>query len=145
MTRQLLVILFTVSVLGTGSPAMAETDRHLLSVLTADSTPTQAMALILTRHYVQGGGSAELLLCDTAAELALRNADTASTVLAPANASPRQMLGALLEAGVPVQVCAIFLPNREETEADLREGVTVARPDAIAATMRQPGTVLFSN
>jgi len=117
---------------------------HLLTVLTAESDHTLAMGLILTRHYLAEGGTAQVLLCDAAAELALKESNTGSAVVQPAGVSARQMLGGLIEAGVKVEVCAIFLPNREETADDLRKGVGVAGPAAIAAVMAAPNTRLFT-
>lgn len=144
--RSILTSLITAAFLTFGSTAAADQDKpHLLSIVTSASNDSQAMALILTRHHVQAGGSAQVLLCDTAAEMALQDSDTGSTVVQPADASPRDMLGALMQAGVSVDVCAIFLPNREVTEADLREGVGVARPDTIADIMGRPDTRLFTN
>lgn len=140
--RTLFLLLFVVF----GSMAnAAEGKPHLLSVITSDSNDSQAMALILTRNYIHSGGSAQILLCDTAAELSLQESDTGTGVVQPADASPRQMLGGLIEAGVQVEVCAIFLPNRSEDESDLREGVGVARPDAIATIMGQQDSRLFTN
>ncbi|MCC5811587.1 MAG: hypothetical protein JJU06_14550 [Ectothiorhodospiraceae bacterium] len=145
MKRLFLMLSLAAGVILPLAGAGAADKDHLLSTLTSGSNESQAMALILTRHYLQQGGSAQVLLCDAAAELALEGSDAGSQVVEPAGASPRQMLGALLEAGVPVQVCAIFLPNREETESDLRDGISVARPVDIAEVMARPGTRLFNN
>lgn len=140
--RTLFLLLFVVF----GSVATAADGKpHLLSVITSGSNDSQAMALILTRNYIQSGGSAQILLCDTAAELALQESDTGTGVVQPADASPRQMLGGLIEAGIQVEVCAIFLPNRSEDESDLRQGVGVARPGAIATIMGQQNSRLFTN
>ncbi|QIT55069.1 hypothetical protein HC341_07490 [Aquisalimonas sp. 2447] len=145
MTKRLTVVLILLTGLVLGQAAHAEEPDHLVSIVTSGSNETQAMAMILTTHYLREGGSAQVLLCDEAAELALQESDMGSEVVQPADASPRQMLGGLMEAGVEVQVCAIFLPNRAETEDDLREGITVARPDAIAQTMARPDSKLFNN
>ncbi|WP_290649969.1 hypothetical protein [Aquisalimonas sp.] len=145
MTKRLTVLLVFLTGLILGHSAHADEPDHLISFVTSGSNETQAMAMILTTHYLRGGGSAQVLLCDEAAELALKESDTGSEVVQPADASPRQMLGGLMAADVEVQVCAIFLPNRAETEDDLREGVTVARPDAIAKAMARPDSKLFNN
>lgn len=145
MTKRLTVVLVLLTGLVLGQAAHAEEPDHLVSIVTSGSNETQAMAMILTTHYLREGGSTQVLLCDEAAELALQESDMGSEVVQPADASPRQMLGGLMEAGVEVQVCAIFLPNRAETEDDLREGITVARPDAIAQTMARPDSKLFNN
>lgn len=145
MTKRLTLLIMVLTVLVLGQSAHADEPEHLLSIVTSGSNETQAMAMILTTHYVREGGTAQVLLCDDAAELALQDSDMGGEVVQPADASPRQMLGGLMEAGVEVQVCAIFLPNRAETEDDLREGITVARPDAIAQAMARPDTKLFNN
>lgn len=145
MRRRLIAPLLAGLMLILGNPATADEPEHMLSIVTSGSNDTQAMALILTRQYMGHGGSVQVLLCDKAGELALKDSDIGSTRVEPAGASPREMLGAMLEAGVQVEVCAIFLPNRAETEDDLREGVTVARADVIAGVMAKPGTKLFTN
>ncbi len=116
----------------------------LMTMITSDSNDTQAMALILTRTSVQQGSNARILLCDDAGELAIQGSDMGGTVVQPAGASPRQMLAGLVQAGVTVEVCAIFLPNRDFDQDDLIEGVGVARPGAIAEHMAAPDTRLFT-
>ena len=145
MTKRISMLLMLAAALVVGQSAHADEPEHLVTVVTSGSNETQAMAMILTAQYLQQGGSAQVLLCDEAGGMALESSDAGSEVVQPADASPRQMLGNLMEAGVEVQVCAIFLPARAETEGDLREGVTVARPDAIAETMAQRDTKLFTN
>lgn len=122
----------------------ADQRPDLLTVITSDSNDTQAMALILTRASVEQGSNARILLCDHAGELAVEGSDMGSTVVQPADAAPRQMLAGLIEAGVTVEVCAIFLPNRDFTEDDLIDGVGMARPGPIAEHMAAPNTRLFT-
>ncbi len=122
--------------------ATADERPDLLTVITSDSNDTQAMALILTRASVQQGSSARILLCDHAGELAVEGSDMGSTVVQPADAAPRQMLAGLVQAGVTVEVCAIFLPNRDIDEGDLIEGVGVAQPGPVAEYMAAPNTRL---
>lgn len=145
LKKRLTLLAFLLAVLLSALAAHADDPDHLVTILTSDSSETQAMAMILTTQYVNGGGSAQVLLCDGAAELALEDSDMGSEEVRPMNRSPREMLGGLMAEGVEVQVCAIFLPNREETEDDLRDGVTVASPDAIAEAMAQPDTRLFTH
>ncbi|MDZ7809273.1 MAG: hypothetical protein U5L11_02890 [Arhodomonas sp.] len=61
MQRFLIALVLAVILAGTAGAAEHE-DRHLLTVITDDSTQTQAMALILTRQWVKDGGSAQILL-----------------------------------------------------------------------------------
>lgn len=46
--------------------------------------------------------------------------------------------------GASVDVCAIYLPNSEYSNADLREGVGVAAPGPIAQMMRDPAIPVYS-
>lgn len=55
------------------------------------------------------------------------------------------MLGRLIDKGVTVQVCAIFLPNRPMDTSDLRDDVTVAKPGAIVDAMQREDARLFTN
>lgn len=143
--QKLLTTAITALLLSGLSLSVSAAERpDLLTVITSDSNDTQAMALILTRASVQQGTSARILLCDDAGELAVEGSDIGSTVVQPADASPRQMLAGLVQAGVTVEVCAIFLPNREFDENDLIEGVGVARPGPIAEYMAAPNTRLFT-
>ena len=145
MMKRLTILMVLLSGLWIGQAVQADEADHLISIVTSGSNETQAMAMILTTQYVREGGTAQVLLCDDAAELALQDADMGSEVVQPADASPRQMLKGLMQAGVEVQVCAIFLPDRADTEDDLREGITVARPDTIARAMARPDSKLFGN
>ena len=118
---------------------------QILTVLTAAEPQTQLMGLILTRFSAQAGADVRVLLCDAAGDLALAEPpESATAPLAPRGMSPHGLLSGLMEAGVTVQVCAIYLPNSDYTEADLMEGVGVATPPEIAAVMVQPNTKLFT-
>jgi hypothetical protein len=55
-----------------------------------------------------------------------------------------QLLRGLVERGTTVEVCAIFLPGREEGKGDLIEGVTVAAPPDVAAHMIRPNVRYFT-
>lgn len=71
MTKcKFLGVLLVVLLWAAPSVAADETD-HLVSVLTSSSDEIQMMSLILTGRYARAGGSAQLLLCDRAGELAL--------------------------------------------------------------------------
>lgn len=54
------------------------------------------------------------------------------------------MLRGILEMGVTVEVCAIFLPGRGLEASGLVDGVGVAQPPAIAALMASPDWRLFT-
>ncbi|MFB4204753.1 hypothetical protein ACEZHJ_13175 [Arhodomonas sp. KWT2] len=119
-------------------------ERRLLTVITADSPQTQAMALILTRQWVRDGGDARILLCDAAGGMAVSASDEGGETVQPPDMAPRQMLGGLVDAGVRVDVCAIYLPTEGLSDRDLRPGVGVATPSDIGAVMADPATRLFT-
>ncbi len=121
-----------------------ESPAGLLAIITSESNDTQAMALILTTHYARGGRDVRVLLCDHAGGLAVSDSDMGSTVVQPADRSPRQLLQGIIEAGAVVEVCAIFLPGAGLEEADLVGGVGVARPPEIAGLMASPDWRLFT-
>ena len=136
---------------GAQSPAApaAEPDTAapapILTVLTAAEPQTQLMGLILTRFSAQAGADVRVLLCDAAGDLALAEPpENATAPLAPRGMSPHGLLSGLIESGVTVQVCAIYLPNSEHAEADLMDEVSVATPPEIAAVMVDPDTKLFT-
>ncbi len=116
----------------------------LLTIITSDSNETQAMALILTMHYTRGGGEARILLCDAAGEMAVADSEMGGTVVQPADRSPRQMLQGMINAGVTVEVCAIFLPGQGLEQSALLDGVGVAQPPRIAELMASPDWRLFT-
>jgi len=46
--------------------------------------------------------------------------------------------------GVQVDVCGIYLPNRDYTEADLMDGIGTAAPPEVAEYMKQEGVRYFT-
>lgn len=125
-------------------PAFAQNNPNMLTIITSDEDQTQAMALILTMQAMENGASPQILLCDEAGELAVtEEVDDSDTVIGP-DASPAQMIQRLVNNGVTVEVCAIFLPNNDLTETDLIDNVGVAQPPAIGALVADPAVRLFT-
>ncbi|MFM9816575.1 UNVERIFIED_CONTAM: hypothetical protein K0B97_01350 [Spiribacter pallidus] len=124
--------------------ALAQTDADMLTIITSDEEQTQAMALILTMQAQKADASPQVLLCDDAGELAVASEASDSEVLRGPDASPAQMVRRLVDHGVQVDVCAIFLPNSEYTDTDLIDGVGVAQPPAIGAMVADPAVRLFT-
>ena len=143
MKRFLIALVFIPFLVGTAGAA-EHNDRHLLTVITDDAPQTQAMAMILTRQWVKDGGSARILLCDAAGGMAVTDSDEGIESVQPPDMSPRQMLGGLIEAGIRVDVCAIYLPTGGMDRSDLREGIGVATPPDIGEVMADPTTRLFT-
>ena len=125
---------------GDGAPPAPRADegpaRYFVTV-TAEAPQARGMAMVLSRQLVARSAEVRVLLCGPGGELGLRDAE--GPTLQPAGASPEQMLRALIADGAQVEVCAIFLPNTRWSEADLVDGVTVARPADIAEHMLEPG------
>jgi predicted peroxiredoxin len=114
----------------------------LLVVLTAEDNMTQGMAMVLANQSLDQGAQVRVLLCGPGGELGLSDHD--GDLLLPREVSPGQLLDRLIQNGVLVEVCAIFLPNTEWDEEDLREGVGVAQPADVASYMLRPGVRLFT-
>lgn len=137
--------LFTVALLAMlALPVAAQHTPNMLTIVTSDQDETQAMALILTMQAMQNGANPQILLCDSAGDLAVTAEIANSPTLLGPDASPAQMIQRLVNNGVPVEVCAIFLPNNDLTEDDLIDNVGVAQPPAIGALVADPAVRLFT-
>ena len=128
--------------LGTIYSAALQAEQQVLINLASGSTQTQGMAMVLASQMQQQGAKVSVLLCDSAADLALQQ--PSGELLKPMNASPAQLLAKLRQGGAQVQVCALYLPNKGLPATGLAEGITAARPDDIAGLMLSPGVKVFS-
>ena len=104
-----------------------------LVIVNSGSVQTQGMAMVLANTMQAKGTQVDVLLCDQAGDLALKN--TTSTPLKPKNVTPEQLMSKLQKGGATINVCALYLPNSEHAASDLRDGVGVAKPPAIADQM----------
>jgi predicted peroxiredoxin len=111
-------------------------------VVTSPEPQTQLMAMVLSTQAVMKNKHVHILLCGPGGDLALKGGK--EVTLKPKNVSPQMLLKGLIKKGVPVQVCALYLPNADKTPADLIDGVTPARPPAIAGALLEPGIKLFT-
>jgi hypothetical protein len=117
----------------------------VVTILTAPEAETQLMAMTLTLQAIQQGAPARVLLCGPAGDIALKEAPASATrPQKPAGISPQEAMKKIIEAGAPVEVCAIYLPNRELPAEALIEGVGQARPDAMAGHLIAPDTRILS-
>ncbi|MBK0398895.1 hypothetical protein H0I76_06820 [Limibaculum sp. M0105] len=117
-------------------PASADDDARLVTVLTAPEPQTQLMAMVLTMQSIRQGASAHVLLCGPAGDLALKDApESATAPQPPKGMSPQGLMKAIIETGAKVEVCAIYLPGKGVGPEALIEGVTPAKPDAMAAEL----------
>ena len=140
MKHVLLVILLAAA--GLGPAAAGDETPALFVVVTSPEPQTQAMAMVLAIEARKRGAGVEVLLCGPGGDIALK--DAPQTVLKPRGATPRDLLTTLIGAGVRARVCALYLPNKGGSPADLIDGVGVARPPAIAAALLAGDTRLFT-
>jgi hypothetical protein len=148
MNRFLIAALAAIAA-GAAAVSSAVADQHekpnLVSILAAAEPQTQLMALTLTLQSLQQGANVRVLLCGPAGDLALKEPPAAATApQKPANMSPRGVLTKIVEAGAPVDVCAIYLPNKELGADALMPGVGEARPDAMAGHLIAANTRILS-
>lgn len=135
------LILFIAMLFGF-APQSEANSSDLFIVLTSGDAETQMMAMVLATQSFNQDVNIRILLCSDAGRLAIR--DKESKVFEPANRSPKQLLTGLIDQGVMVEVCGIYLPNREYTAADLIDGVGSASPPEVAAFMKQEGVRYFT-
>ncbi|RTR07168.1 hypothetical protein [Halomonas nitroreducens] len=120
-----------------------------LVILSSDSLQTQGMAMVLSRTMQQQGSDLSVLLCDQAGDLAVASYQSPEALkTAPgspmASMKPEMLLQALIDDGAQVDVCALYLPNSDYAEEDLRQGVGVATPPPMAEMMRDPSIPVFT-
>lgn len=127
-------------------PAMAQDQKNLVTILTAEDAQTQLMAMVLTMNTVQAGATAQILLCGPAGDLALKDAPAAATAAQqPMGMSPQGLMQTIMEkTGTKVEVCAIYLPNKGVGEDALLDGITAAKPPAVAAALIADNAVVMS-
>lgn len=127
-----------------GQADMPNTDA-MLAIITSGDAETQLMALVLTKSAKAAGQAPRILLCSAGGDLALVAPPASATApLQPQGASPQGELKGLIGAGVQVDVCAIYLPNRSLGPEPLIEGVGVAKPDDIGRLIASPDVRLLS-
>jgi predicted peroxiredoxin len=116
--------------------------KGLFVIITNPDPMTQMMALVLSSQTVAQEKSVQILLCGPGGDLALK--ESQEVVFKPLDKSPQMLLNALIGKGIAVEVCPLYLPNTEKTEADLISGVTVAKPPVVAEKLRAEGIKLFT-
>lgn len=141
--KKTLTMTAAAAAIGLSGAAQAESEDKALVILTSDSLETQSMAMILANAMQQQGSDLRVLLCDQAGDLAVEGYQSAEPVNTPPSnpagqVTPEGILQMLMKNGAQVDVCAIYLPNRDYGEEVLRDGVGVAAPGPIAELMRDP-------
>ncbi|MDO9600536.1 MAG: DsrE family protein [Azoarcus sp.] len=137
MKKLLLALAFTLG----SSAAMA--DKQAVTVVLSDaSTMTQGMAMVLANQMQEQGAQVDILLCDKAGDLALKN--VGGEVMKPNNVTPAQLLNAAMKKGATASVCALYLPNSGNKPEDLKDGVTPAKPADMARALLEPNRKVVS-
>lgn len=117
-------------------------DKALVLVNSGD-TQTQGMAMVLSGAMLAQGADVRLLLCDAAGDMAVK--ENQGETLKPFNATPGERLQGLINDGVVVELCALYLPNSGLAAEDIIDGVNPrAQPPEIARLMLQNDTKVFS-
>ena len=113
---------------------LAMADKPAVTVVLSNAdTMTQGMALVLTNQMQEQGAQVDVLLCDKAADIALKGAG--GDALKPNGVTPAQLLDAAMKKGASVSVCALYLPNSGRKPDDLKEGIKPAKPAAMAKSL----------
>ena len=128
--KKILLSLSAFTLISTTVVASENMAKGLNVMLTSEDTQTQMMGMVLATMTLKKGKEINMVLCSSAGNLALK--DSESPKLKPQNKSPKMMLEDLIKNGAKVEVCPLFLPNAEKTEADLIQNVTVAKPPVVA-------------
>jgi len=128
-------ILGAIALIGFAAVAQAE-GQPVTVILSSASTMTQGMAMVLANQMQAQGGQVNILLCDKAGDLALK--DAGGEALKPNNVTPAQLLDAAISKGATASVCALYLPNSGKQPADLRTGITAAKPDDMGRALLEP-------
>lgn len=118
------------------STAAFANNQAITVVLSAQSSMTQGMAMVLANRMQGQGAQVDILLCDHAADLALKGAG--GQALKPNNVTPAQLLDGAMKKGATASVCALYLPNSGKKLEDLKEGVKAAKPAEMGAALLQP-------
>lgn len=127
------------------TPAFADSAEKLVTIVTSDNAQTQLMSMVLTAAAVEQGADARILLCGAGGDIALADApESATAAQPPRGASPQGLMQMLMNSGVTVEVCAIYLPGLGADASVLIDGVGVAQPPAMAEAMMDDDAQIWS-
>jgi len=144
--RKTLASLTLAAAAAISAPVQAEDAKNLVTVVTSPDAQTQLMSMVLTMQSVQQGAKAQILLCGPAADMALKNApESATAPQKPKDMSPQGLMKMIMDkTDTKVEVCAIYLPNKGVDASALLDGVTAAKPPAMAAALIADDTTVLS-
>jgi len=114
----------------------ADAPSKVVTVITSPDAQTQLMGMVLTMQAIKRGATGHMLLCGPGGDIALKDApDSATAAQPPMGMSPQGLMQKIREAGATVEVCAIYLPGKGAEADVLLDGITVAKPPAMAAAL----------
>ena len=142
MRSRKILCLIAIITICTPFRAFSGEDDKLFLVLTTPDAQTQLMAMVLTTKVSRQQKLDQILLCGAAGDLALKGSE--EVILKPKNKSPQMLLKSLIESGVTVQVCPLYMPNKGISAEYLIDGVTEAKPSLIAEKLLEHGMKLFT-
>lgn len=143
MFRSILHISLLMIALVPFSNAASESVENALVIVTSGDTQTQGMAMVLSGAMREQGADVQILLCDAAGDMATDAYQ--GTALKPFDATPAERLQALINQGVVVELCALYLPNSGLSPQDIIEGVNPrAQPPQIANLMLRRDIKVFT-
>lgn len=114
--------------------------KGLNVLMTSADTQTQMMGMVLGSSVINDQKKVlNITLCGPAGNLALKDF-SAETIKKPdgTTTNPKAALQGLIKAGASVTVCPLFLPNVGKDASALIEGINVAKPPMVAASLTNP-------
>ena len=137
-------ILFLTAILFICTPfrVLPDEDCELFLVLTTPDRQIQLMALELSTQLSKDQKPVQILLCGAAGDIAVNGSE--EVILKPVNKSPRMILKSLIEGGVTVQVCSLYMPNKGVSAEDLIDGVTQAKSQLVAKMLLKHGVKVLT-
>lgn len=134
MNKKIISSILLASTMLVTSTSFSDQSKGLNLVVTAPERQAQMMAMVLSLQTIKKHGKeVNMVLCGAAGDLALKA--TKTDTLKPADKSPTDLLNGLIKMGATIEVCPLYLPNVGKTEADLIEGITVAKPPVVAGRL----------
>lgn len=108
----------------------------LFTIVTSGDAQTQLMGMVLSVQTMMQKRPVRVLLCGQAGALGVKGSK--ETKLQPNNMSPQMLLKKMINNGVKVNICPLYLPNAGKSPADLIKGIEVAKPPVIAKELADP-------
>ena len=144
------------------STSQAHSSEGIFTVISTGDGYTQTNALVLSKKTLELYYGVTILLCGDAVKLAL--SEDTTRIIKPSPFTPWQILGKLIDGGVPVYICPlvfnnppyknlinnyglrpdvtrVWVPKCEDVPDDVVDPIT---PEDIAEMMNEEGIKLFT-